>query len=112
MPDTATPSLKKRNRLSDIVKLVIFLGIGFFFIYWFLLKLDPSQKEAIWTSFTHADYFWVGVTMVCSCSAILCGLCGGSCSSDRWAAVPAWATRLGRLWWPTWPTWPFRDWAR
>ena len=65
MPDTATPSLKKRNRLSDIVKLVIFLGIGFFFIYWFLLKLDPSQKEAIWTSFTHADYFWVGVTMVC-----------------------------------------------
>ena len=65
MSDTATPSLKKRNRLSDIVKLVIFLGIGFFFIYWFLLKLDPSQKEAIWTSFTHADYFWVGVTMVC-----------------------------------------------
>ena len=65
MPDTATPSLKKRNRLSDIVKLVIFLGIGFFFIYWFLLKLDLSQKEAIWTSFTHADYFWVGVTMVC-----------------------------------------------
>ena len=65
MSDTATPSLKKRNRLSDIVKLVIFLGIGFFFIYWFLLKLDSSQKEAIWTSFTHADYFWVGVTMVC-----------------------------------------------
>lgn len=65
MPETATPSLKKKNRLSDIVKLVVFLGIGFFFIYWFLLKLDPSQKEAIWNSFTHADYFWVAVTMGC-----------------------------------------------
>lgn len=65
MSDTAIPSPEKKNRLSDIVKLVVFLGIGFFFIYWFLLKLDPSQKEAIWSSFTHADYFWVAVTMGC-----------------------------------------------
>ncbi len=65
MPDTATPSPEKRNRLSDILKLIVFLGIGLFFIYWFLLKLDPSQKEAVWNSFTHADYFWVAMVMVC-----------------------------------------------
>ena len=50
---------------SDIIKLIIFLGIGFFFIYWFLIKLEPSQKTAIWNSFTHADYFWVGAVMAC-----------------------------------------------
>ncbi|MBO4600080.1 MAG: flippase-like domain-containing protein [Bacteroidales bacterium] len=67
MPETdiQTPKQKKVT-IGNIVKLVVFLGIGFFFIYWFLLKLDASQKEAIWNSFTHADYFWVGCTM-CSC---------------------------------------------
>lgn len=46
--------------------MVIFLGIGAFFIYWFLLKLDAEQKEAIWQSFREADYKWVGVAMLCS----------------------------------------------
>ena len=59
-------SKQKKTTIGNIVKLVVFLGIGFFFIYWFLLKLDASQKEAIWDSFTHANYFWVGCTM-CSC---------------------------------------------
>ena len=54
---------KKKGTLSNVIKLVVFLGIGFFFIYWFLLKLDAAQKEAIWSSFTHANYFWVGCTM-------------------------------------------------
>ena len=57
---------QKKGTIGNIVKLVVFLGIGFFFIYWFLLKLDASQKEAIWNSFTHANYFWVGCTM-CTC---------------------------------------------
>ena len=57
---------QNKSTIGNIVKLVVFLGIGFFFIYWFLLKLDASQKEAIWNSFTHADYFWVGCTM-CTC---------------------------------------------
>lgn len=60
-----TDTQTKKNLLGDILKLVIFLGIGFFFIYWFLLKLAPSQKEAIWHSFTHANYFWVAAVMVC-----------------------------------------------
>ena len=37
----------KKGALGSIVKVVIFLAIGLFFIYWFLLKLDNSQKEDI-----------------------------------------------------------------
>ncbi|MBP5527249.1 MAG: flippase-like domain-containing protein [Bacteroidales bacterium] len=56
----------KKSRWGDVLRLVIFLGIGFFFIYWFLLKLDADQKAAIWQSFREADYWWVGVAMLCS----------------------------------------------
>ena len=52
--------------LGGMLRMVIFLGIGFFFIYWFLLKLDSSQKAAIWESFTGANWWWVVATMVCS----------------------------------------------
>lgn len=65
MTDTITPTQKKKNRLADIVKLLVFLGIGLFFIYWFLIKLEPAQKQAIWDSFAHANYFWVGAVMAC-----------------------------------------------
>ena len=46
--------------------MLVFLGIGVFFIYWFLLKLDSEQKHAIWQSFLDADYLWVAVAMACS----------------------------------------------
>lgn len=65
MDSTTQSNVKKKSWLGDVVKLVIFLGIGFFFIYWFLLKLDASQKAAIWDAFTHADYLWVGAVMMC-----------------------------------------------
>ena len=58
-------TLKKNNRLKDVLRLVVFLGIGAFFIYWFLLKLDAGQKAAIWQSFLEADYWWVALAMVC-----------------------------------------------
>lgn len=53
----------RKTRIGDILKFVIFFGIGLFFVYWFLLKLDGSQKAAIWQSFISADYVWVGVAM-------------------------------------------------
>ena len=56
---------EKKNRWGDVLRLVVFLGIGFFFIYWFLLKLDAEQKAAIWQSFREADYMWVVLCMVC-----------------------------------------------
>lgn len=63
MSDTTT---QKRSHWGDVLRLVVFLGIGFFFIYWFLLKLDSEQKAAIWQSFLGADYGWVAACMVCS----------------------------------------------
>ena len=57
--------IKKKSRWGDVLRLVVFLGIGVFFIYWFLLKLDADQKAAIWQSFLEADYGWVAVCMVC-----------------------------------------------
>lgn len=51
---------------KDVLRMVIFLGIGFFFIYWFLLKLDSEQKAAIWQSFLEADYWWVILCVICS----------------------------------------------
>lgn len=58
-------NVEKKSRWGDVLRLVVFLGIGFFFIYWFLLKLDAEQKAAIWQSFREADYLWVAVCMVC-----------------------------------------------
>ncbi len=57
---------EKKGRWGDVLRLVVFLGIGVFFIYWFLLKLDDSQKAAIWQAFLGADYAWVAVAMACS----------------------------------------------
>ncbi len=56
----------RKSRLGDIAKMVAFLGIGIFFIYWFLLKLEPQQKAAIWQAFREADYLWVAVAMAVS----------------------------------------------
>ena len=57
---------EKKSRWGDVLRLVVFLGIGVFFIYWFLLKLDAGQKAAIWQSFREADYWWVAAAMLCS----------------------------------------------
>lgn len=58
---------KTKNRFSwkDVLRVAVFLGIGIFFIYWFLLKLDAGQKAAIWQAFLDADYLWVAVAMAC-----------------------------------------------
>ena len=52
-----------KKKVADIVKLVVFLGIGIFFIYWFLLKMEPEQKEAVWHAFLDANYWWVALAM-------------------------------------------------
>lgn len=51
--------------MGDVLRLVLFLGIGALCIYWSLLKLDADQKAAIWQSFLDADYGWVAVAMAC-----------------------------------------------
>ncbi len=53
----------RNKKKGGLLRFIIFIGIGIFFIYWFLLKLDPAQKQEIWHSFTTADYRWVAVGM-------------------------------------------------
>ena len=55
-----------KQRWKDLLRMVIFLSIGFFFIWWFLLKLDEEEKSAIWQSMKDADYLWVALAMACS----------------------------------------------
>ena len=56
----------KKSFLLDLLKFIVFLGIGVFFIWWFLLKLDTEQKVAIWQSFLSANWRWVAVVMIIS----------------------------------------------
>lgn len=55
----------RKGNWSNVLRLLLFLGISVFFIYWFLIKLEPEQKSAIWQSFIQADYFWVLIVMAC-----------------------------------------------
>ena len=55
-----------KKRILNILKFVLFLGLGLFFVYWFLLKLDADTRASIWQSFRSANYFWVAVAMVVS----------------------------------------------
>lgn len=68
---------KKKSRLGDVLKFAIFFGVGLFFIYWFLIKLEPEQKRAIWDSFTQANYWWVLV-------AVLMGVASHLTRAARW----------------------------
>ena len=54
---------RKKNRWSDVLKMMLFLGIGVFFIYWFLLKLSPDQRASIWDSFLEANWWWVAAVV-------------------------------------------------
>lgn len=57
---------KGKKRILDLLKFIVFLGIGVFFIWWFLLKLDSDQKASIWQSFLNADWRWVVFAMAVS----------------------------------------------
>ncbi len=63
MQNNAPTAPKRRIALSDVVKFVVFFGIGLFFIYWFLLKLSTEQREAIWQSFLDANWWWVAAVV-------------------------------------------------
>ena len=99
-----------KKRLGDILKFVVFLGIGIFFIYWFLLKLDAEEKAAIWQSFLSARWGWVwGVMGVVFVGAMGLGRhrnadksCGSLCACPALAlafqAVGALPERQQHLW--------------
>lgn len=53
-----------RKKIGNIVKFVFFVGLGIFFIYWFLSKLTADEKAQIWQAFDNVNYFWVAVVFV------------------------------------------------
>ena len=66
MTSHSTADHKSRKKPLNFLKFLIFLGIGVFFVYWFLLKLSPEQKDAIWQSFLGARWGWVALVMLSS----------------------------------------------
>ena len=53
-----------RKKIGNIVKFVFFVGLGIFFIYWFLSKLTLDEKAQIWQAFDNVNYFWVAVVFI------------------------------------------------
>jgi glycosyltransferase 2 family protein len=48
-----------KKNLFTAIKLLIFLAIGFFFVWLFLRDLTPEQKKQILESFSIANYWWL-----------------------------------------------------
>lgn len=53
-----------RKKIGNVVKFVLFVGLGIFFIYWFLAKLTPEEKSQIWDAFGNVNYFWIFIVFL------------------------------------------------
>ena len=53
-----------RKKILNALKLLLFLGIGVFFIWLFVKDLTPEQKKDIYRSFVEADFTWFYVSML------------------------------------------------
>lgn len=53
-----------KKKLLDGVKLIVFLAVGIFFIWFFVKDLTEKEKEQIFESFSHAKYLWLFVGLI------------------------------------------------
>jgi len=53
-----------RKKILNAFKLLLFLGIGIFFIWLFVKDLTPEQKKDIYRSFVEADFTWFYISML------------------------------------------------
>jgi glycosyltransferase 2 family protein len=53
----------KKNSLISLLKVLFFLGIGFFSIWWFLHILSSEEKKEILNAFSRAQYQWLAASM-------------------------------------------------
>jgi len=51
------------QKLKNIIRFTIFLGIGIFFIWIFLHKLTAEQKQEILQSMRNANYWWIALAI-------------------------------------------------
>ncbi len=53
-----------KKKLFSIFKAFFFLGIGLFFIWYFLKNFTEEQKQEIYNSFVNANFFWFFVSII------------------------------------------------
>ncbi len=53
----------KKNFFSTL-KVLFFVGLGVFFIVWFLQKMTSEERTQLWDSFKSANYLWFVVALV------------------------------------------------
>lgn len=53
-----------KKKIFSAAKLLFFLGLGALFIWLFLRKLSPEQKQEIWESFWNANYWWALLSII------------------------------------------------
>lgn len=56
-----------KNRIKDIAKALLFLGIGVLLIWLVTRNLSSSDKANIFEAFKKANYFWIVVTLLMGC---------------------------------------------
>lgn len=52
------------NLIKSVLKICLFIGIGFFLIWLVVKDLSEQDKKQIFTSFTHANYYWVLISVI------------------------------------------------
>ncbi|NVO19064.1 MAG: flippase-like domain-containing protein [Bacteroidetes bacterium] len=52
-----------KNKLIAVARFLLFMGIGFFFIWLFLRNLSTDQRKEIMKSFGYANYWWISLSV-------------------------------------------------
>ncbi|HNX06963.1 MAG TPA: lysylphosphatidylglycerol synthase transmembrane domain-containing protein [Bacteroidales bacterium] len=53
-----------KKKIFSILKILLFFGIGIFFIWLSVIKLGPEDKKQIFKSFSEANYWWLVLCFV------------------------------------------------
>lgn len=57
--------------MKKTIRLVVFLGIGLGFIWWFVSKLSPNEISQLFESISKANYFWFIIALLVNISSVL-----------------------------------------
>jgi uncharacterized protein (TIRG00374 family) len=50
--------------MKKVLKIIIFFAIGIGFIWWFMSKLTPEEINQLLSSFSNANYYWIGAAIL------------------------------------------------
>ncbi|HPB26501.1 MAG TPA: lysylphosphatidylglycerol synthase transmembrane domain-containing protein, partial [Bacteroidales bacterium] len=53
-----------KKKIFSVLKILLFFGIGIFFIWLSVIKLGPEDKKQIFKSFSEANYWWLVLCFV------------------------------------------------